>query len=99
MPARSRSGNTTPARIPIFRLSFNAPDTMPTTVGPPEQPTSPASARSANIAVPPRAMEAVALLKEPGHIIPTDRPHKAQPANPTTGLGTREMHKIGRAHV
>ena len=30
-------------------------------------------------------MAPAARLKEPGHITPTDRPHKAQPRNPKTG--------------
>ena len=42
IPTNSNIGNITPARIPIFRLSLKAPDTIPTTVGPPEQPASPA---------------------------------------------------------
>lgn len=48
------------------RLSPSCPDTKPTNVGPPEQPKSPARASKANMAVPPRLMEAVAMLNVPG---------------------------------
>jgi len=37
----SSIGKIMPDKIPIFRLSPNAPDTIPTNVGPPEQPISP----------------------------------------------------------
>lgn len=48
-----RIGKITAKRIPIFKLSLNALDTIPTIVGPAEQPKSPPSASNANIAVPP----------------------------------------------
>jgi len=60
-------------------------------VGPEEQPKSPARARKANIAVPPPRMEADAILKVPGHMIPTDRPHIPQPISPSAGWGDREI--------
>ena len=37
-PISSNTGKIIPAKIPIFRLSPKAPDTIPTNVGPPEQP-------------------------------------------------------------
>ena len=40
-PISSNTGKIIPAKIPIFRLSPKAPDTIPTNVGPPEQPISP----------------------------------------------------------
>ena len=43
----------------------------------------------ANMAVPPVRMDAAALLKLPGHMIPTDRPQSAQPIRLNTGDGTR----------
>ena len=58
---------------------------MPTKVGPPEQPKSPARASRANSAVPPPRMEAVAMLKVPGHMMPTDSPQSPQPINPKAG--------------
>lgn len=67
-----------PAKTPDFRFSPNAPDTMPTNVGPPEQPISPPNANNANIAVPPFGRTADALLNVPGHIISTDSPQIAQ---------------------
>lgn len=41
----------TAAKIPICRLSLNAPETKPATVGPKVQPKSPESASIANSAV------------------------------------------------
>lgn len=63
-----------PASTPIFKLSSNAPDTIPTSVGPPEHPTSPPNASRANNAVPPFGRAADALLNVPGHMMPTDNP-------------------------
>ena len=82
-----------PAKIPFFRSSEAKPVTKPTSVGPPEQPTSPASASRANMAVPPFRSAADALLKVPGHMIPTDSPHKEQPIREKSGDGESEMHK------
>lgn len=53
----------------LIRLT---PSIMPTNVGPTEQPISPASASIANKAVPPPFMADEALLKVPGHRIPTE---------------------------
>ena len=78
IPVNNSTGNITPARIPIFKLSPILLDTIPTRVGPPEHPRSPPSAKSANMAVPPFGRAAAALLKEPGHIIPTESPQTAQ---------------------
>ena len=64
---------------------------MPTKVGPPEHPTSPPSASSANIAVPPFDNEADALLKVPGHIMPTDSPQTAHAMRLTAGIGISEI--------
>lgn len=44
----SNTGKITPAKIPIFRFSDAMSETIPTKVGPPEHPASPASASSAN---------------------------------------------------
>ncbi len=72
-------------KIPIFKLLPNQPDTIPTRVGPPEHPRSPASARNANMAVPPPRIEAAARLNVPGHIIPTENPQSPHPISPSTG--------------
>ena len=74
IPARSRIGNTIAAKIPIRRLFPRLLETNPASVGPPEHPRSPASASSANIAVPPPRIDADAILNVPGHIIPTENP-------------------------
>ena len=44
---------------------------------------APARASSANIAVPPVRIHAEALLNVPGHIMPTEKPHIAQPIRAT----------------
>ena len=71
------------------RLSPAAPDIKPTSVGPPEQPRSPASAISANIAVPPAGSALTPVENAPGHIMPTEKPHTPQPIKPSTGLWLR----------
>lgn len=60
----SNTGKITPAKIPIFRFSDAISETNPTKVGPPEHPASPASASSANNAVPPSSIkEAIGTLQ------------------------------------
>ena len=93
MPSSISTGNTIAANIPFFRSSEAMPDTIPATVGPDEQPISPASASRAKRAVPPFLIQADAILKVPGHIIPTDRPHNAQPIKEVTGDGDNDMHR------
>lgn len=46
-PISNNTGKIIPAKIPIFRLSPKAPDTIPTNVGPPEQPISSPNASNA----------------------------------------------------
>ena len=89
----SSTGKIIPAKIPIFRLSPSVPDTIPTNVGPPEQPISPPNANNANRAVPPLGKTADALLKIPGHMIPTDSPQTAQAIRLINGMGKREIPK------
>ena len=79
-------------------LSLNTFDTNPTSVGPPEHPRSPASAKRANMAVPPFLMAALPLLNVPGHIIPTEKPVTAQPASDTNGFCTDTMQRYDAAH-
>ena len=93
IPMSSSIGKIMPAKIPIFRLSPSAPDTIPTNVGPPEQPISPPKANNANMAVPPLGKAADALLKVPGHMIPTDSPQTAQAIRLNSGMGKREIPK------
>ena len=82
-------GKMIPAKIPNFIFPLAALETMPTKVGPLEHPISPANASKANIAVPPVGSETDALLKGPGHIMPTDRPQMAHPIKLRTGCGER----------
>ena len=81
------------AKMPFFRSSAARLDTAPTTVGPPEHPRSPASASSANKAVPPFRIDEDALLKVPGHMIPTESPQTAQPTRLSIGTGTKAMQR------
>lgn len=93
IPVSKSTGKIMPAKTPVLRLSPNTPDTIPTSVGPPEQPTSPPKANSANIAVPPFGKAADALLNVPGHMIPTDSPQTAQATRLSCGTGKREIPK------
>ena len=95
---KRNTGNTTAASIPVFRLLLNILDTMPVSEGPAEHPRSPPRASSANITVPPLRSAADALLKLPGHIIPTERPHIAQPARFNTGEGTSDITRYEIIH-
>ena len=65
MPPSNKIGKMIAASIPAFKLSFAWLEINPTSVGPPEQPISPPSAKSANSAVPPFGSVAEALLKVP----------------------------------
>ena len=75
-------GKTMAAQTPAFRFPPNALATIPTTVGPEEHPTSPASAIRAYIAVPPPRSRPDAMLKVPGQKMPTENPQNAHPASP-----------------
>ena len=58
----------------------------PTIPGPILPPKSPAMARRENIAVPPFGKVFEDILMVPGHIMPTENPHKIQPISPIIGL-------------
>lgn len=78
-------------KIPIFILSLKILDNLPTIVGPSEHPTSPASAKKANSAVPPFFSIDEDILKVPGHKIPTENPQIPQPIRDNNGQGDREI--------
>ena len=82
----STNGNTHPASIPFWRLSFAYWVIFPTRLGPKAPPKSPAIASSANIAVPPVGSRLEEILIVPGHIIPTENPQTIHPIRPTTGF-------------
>ena len=84
MPPTRISGKIIAASTPACRLSPKEEEIRPVYVGPKEQPRSPPKARRANIALPPFILEE-AILSVPGHIMPTARPHRAQPIRPITG--------------
>ena len=77
----------------ILRLLPKISATQPAVVGPRVQPISPASASNANIFTPPFEMRSVAIQMVPGHIIPTEKPHKAQPTSESRGYGERAASK------
>ena len=78
---------------PIFRLPPAIPEKRPTIDGPIVAPKSPAKAKNANIAVPPMGHLCAEILIVPGHMIPTEMPHSAQPANPMTGEEDKEASR------
>ena len=78
-------GNTDATKNPSFKV---APlDISPTSQGPSEHPRSPAAASMPNIGAPPFSKRADAILKAPGHIILTDKPHTAQKITQPKALG------------
>ena len=82
----SNMGKITAAKPPFLIFSSKRLVAKPTTVGPKEQPKSPARASIANIAVPPLGKLSEASENEPGHITPTEKPQKAQPAREKAGF-------------
>ena len=87
------AGKTQPTSIPAFKLSPEFCVTVPTMYGPMEPPRSPAIASNANIAVPPSGILPEVMLIVPGHMIPTEKPHRMQPISPMTGLADRETRR------
>ena len=67
-----KTGNMIEHSIPREILPPKISAARPVIVGPNEQPTSPARARNANIAVPPPLRRLDAILKVPGQKIPTE---------------------------
>ena len=86
-------GNITAAKIPVCNCPVVAFETNPTNVGPTEQPRSPARASKAKRVVPPARSEAAAVLKVPGHIIPTESPVRAHPIKLIMGLDVKPVSK------
>ena len=98
MPAVIISGKTAAERMPRFIFPVYD-ETSPTRNGPQEQPTSPASASRENIIVPPFFSEVAALLKVPGHIIPTDNPQSPQPTRLIAGQRTKPVIMYDAIHT
>ena len=84
-------GNIIDIRIPEDMLPPINSAANPVSVGPTEQPTSPASARNANIAVPPDGRSFEAMLNVPGQNMPTEKPQSAQPARLKAGYGESDV--------
>ena len=72
-------GNAIAKSKPVFKLSPIAPAISPVSVGPDIHPRSPARANKANKEVPPFGKYELAMLKEQGHIAPTENPQRAHP--------------------
>ena len=89
----SSIGNTIPASIPAFILSFAFCVKMPMTLGPIDAPISPPIASKANRAVPPKGIRAEEMLIDTGHIIPTENPQRTQPINPKIGREDLSVNK------
>ena len=87
------SGKITAANRPVFKSPPAASEILPTIAGLAIAPVSPAKAKNANMAVPPLGHLWEDILMEPGHIIPTARPQRAQPARPRTGTGDRDASR------
>ena len=87
------TGNIAAKSRPILRSPPAMPEKRPTIDGPTVAPISPAKAKNANIAVPPMGHFCAEILIVPGHMIPTEIPHSAQPANPIIGKGDRDAIK------
>ena len=86
-------GKTSPVRIPMRMLSPAFCVMLPTIPGPMLPPRSPAMASSANMAVPPAGNFLEERLIVPGHMIPTEKPHKIQPESPISGFADREVSR------
>ena len=78
-------------KIPSLKFPWLLLKIKPTKVGPLEHPKSPAKARNANRAVPPFLKQEEAILKVPGHKIPTENPQSPQLSKLRNGKGEREM--------
>ena len=85
------TGKMIAASIPILILPPVASATKPARLGPTEHPTSPASARNANIAVPPPGKTPAAMLNVPGQNMPTEKPVSAQPMRLNIGYGESDV--------
>lgn len=78
---------------PVLRLPPAISERLPTIVGLTVAPKSPANAKNANIAVPPLGHFCEDMLIDPGHIIPTAKPQRAQPASPRIDMVDSEANK------
>ena len=78
---------------PNFKFPPTASAILPTIVGQIDAPKSPASAKNANIIVPPLGHFCEEMLIVPGHIIPTAKPHTAQPIKPSIATDDKDASK------
>ena len=87
------TGKIPPKKSPYWRLSPAFWEIIPTELGPIEPPRSPAMARRANIAVPPAGIFLEEILKVPGHMMATEKPHMMHPINAATGFLERDARR------
>ena len=78
---------------PVLRSPPAVSEKLPTIAGLTIAPKSPAKAKNANIAVPPLGQCLEDMLIDPGHIIPTAKPQRAQPASPRIDMVDSEANK------
>lgn len=78
---------------PFFKSCPSALVIQPIRVGPTVQPTSPDTARSANIKVDVEPVIFVVRLIVAGHIAETANPQTAQPTNDNAGTGARHARR------
>ena len=89
----STTGNIVALSNPVFKLLPAISARLPTIAGLAVAPKSPAKAKNANIAVPPRGHAFVEMLIDPGHIMPTAKPQKAHPISPKTGNTAKDAKR------
>ena len=87
------TGKIVAASNPDLRLPPAISERLPTIAGLTIAPKSPAKAKNANIAVPPLGHFCEDMLIDPGHIIPTAKPQREQPASPRIGNEDSEANK------
>ena len=92
-PNTRTDGNAVATNRPAFRSPSAISARLPTIAGLTIAPKSPANAKNANMAVPPLGQLREEMLMEPGHIMPTAKPQRAQPARPRIGSVDREANK------
>ena len=92
-PTTSMHGKTVAASNPVLRFPPAISERLPTIAGLTIAPVSPANAKNANIAVPPLGHFCEDMLIDPGHIIPTAKPHSAQPARPRIGVADKDANR------
>ena len=96
MPVRIPAVSAEPEMSGINCVIFSSvipSEIIPISDGPAAHPISPASAKSANIGVPPRGSISEPSVYAPGHRIATATPEIAQPRSESAGIGERAVRR------